>query len=427
MKSASRSGMVVVLACASLLAQQPMTFHYGYDDIGQLTRVVDSTGVMIEYVYDEVGNMLEIKRSNVVPGALSIHSIHPQAAGPLTHLRIEGQGFSSTPGNNTVRFGAVQATVISATSTTLIVEVPLNAAAGPVSVAVGSGTSTSASSFSPIPAPAITSLSPGSAAQGSAISALEVTGINFTSTSFVFLPETVPAAVSIGTASIGASGTTATLTLTIAGDANGLFTLVATNGAGSSSSFPSQKNTLRVGKLAEFVSPSFSMLNTVSPAGTQPTAREFAGPLISILNSTSPEHLQPSVREVTGFLFSMLNGPATLTTGLQTSRASSSEAANGEALTLTEFDDIAAYGPDTDGDGIPDRLEQLISTDPNSADTDRDGYPDGLEVALRSDPLDRDSTPRILGPPEVCSRLLSIANSPALAPGRQELIGGNRP
>ena len=39
--------------------QVPITFQYFYDDLGQLTKVVDSTGTVIEYVYDEVGNILE--------------------------------------------------------------------------------------------------------------------------------------------------------------------------------------------------------------------------------------------------------------------------------------------------------------------------------------------------------------------------------
>ncbi|MBI2484522.1 hypothetical protein HYV71_05075 [Candidatus Uhrbacteria bacterium] len=37
-------------------------------------------------------------------------------------------------------------------------------------------------------------------------------------------------------------------------------------------------------------------------------------------------------------------------------------------------------GPDTDGDGLSDRGEAAIGTDPFAADTDGDGYADGLEV-----------------------------------------------
>src|SRR5437667_6722140 len=51
-----------MVASQFVRAQAPITFQYFYDGLGQLTRVVDSTGVVIEYVYDPVGNILEVKR-----------------------------------------------------------------------------------------------------------------------------------------------------------------------------------------------------------------------------------------------------------------------------------------------------------------------------------------------------------------------------
>ncbi len=46
-------------------------------------------------------------------------------------------------------------------------------------------------------------------------------------------------------------------------------------------------------------------------------------------------------------------------------------------------------GRDTDGDGLPDRMEQtLYGTDDNNPDTDGDGLEDGWEVANGLDPLD---------------------------------------
>jgi YD repeat-containing protein len=39
--------------------------QYFYDDLGQLIKVIDSTGIAIEYVDDPVGNILEIKRSTL--------------------------------------------------------------------------------------------------------------------------------------------------------------------------------------------------------------------------------------------------------------------------------------------------------------------------------------------------------------------------
>ncbi|MFJ8925314.1 DUF3289 family protein [Streptomyces sp. NPDC102364] len=46
---------------------------------------------------------------------------------------------------------------------------------------------------------------------------------------------------------------------------------------------------------------------------------------------------------------------------------------------------------DTDGDGLPDDMEQRAKLDPKSKDTDRDGLADFFELGNRSDPLKADS------------------------------------
>jgi YD repeat-containing protein len=92
--------LLVVVLTAPALAQQPITFQYFYDDLEQLVKVIDSAGNVIEYVYDPVGNILEIKRSSV--SALAIFSFTPQHGPVTTKVTIQGQGFSANPIDNVV-------------------------------------------------------------------------------------------------------------------------------------------------------------------------------------------------------------------------------------------------------------------------------------------------------------------------------------
>ena len=51
-----------------------------------------------------------------------------------------------------------------------------------------------------------------------------------------------------------------------------------------------------------------------------------------------------------------------------------------------------AESPDTDGDGLEDRAEYVLGTNPVHWDSDGDGVPDGLEVMRGTDPLKADSS-----------------------------------
>ena len=72
--------------------------------------------------------------------------------------------------------------------------------------------------------------------------------------------------------------------------------------------------------------------------------------------------------------------------------------------------DLTSFGPDTDGDGIPDILESLIGTDPLRMDSDGDELPDGLELALGSDPADSSSRASVFGAVEIRAPLVSVKN-----------------
>jgi YD repeat-containing protein len=112
-------GVVWVSATAQII-----TLHYFYDDAGQLTKVVDSAGNVVEYVYDPAGNIVQINRTAVAPGVLATFNFTPQRGAVGTAVTILGQHFSTRPSSNTVQFAGVNAAVVSASATTLVVLVP---------------------------------------------------------------------------------------------------------------------------------------------------------------------------------------------------------------------------------------------------------------------------------------------------------------
>ncbi len=76
-------GLLLLLCCSiPVPAQTPIAFQYFYDELGQLTKVIDSAGNVIEYVYDAVGNMLEIRRTEKTPDPVAVFNITPQQGAP---------------------------------------------------------------------------------------------------------------------------------------------------------------------------------------------------------------------------------------------------------------------------------------------------------------------------------------------------------
>src|SRR6516225_12409667 len=78
-----------------------------------------------------------------LPALAGFLTISPQSGPPHSVVSISGANFDPTPTNNLVFFGAMRATVITASPTNLIVLVPAGATFAPVTVSVGAFTTQS--------------------------------------------------------------------------------------------------------------------------------------------------------------------------------------------------------------------------------------------------------------------------------------------
>lgn len=161
---------LLLLACPCALATQ-----YIYDNVGRLVAVVPPNGSNItQYSYDASGNVLSIH--SIPPSQLAVFTVGPQQGTPGSQITIYGSGFSTTLANDTVSFNGATATVVSATATELVVDVPSGASSGPVSVTVNNTTVSSTQNFASIAAPSITSITPTLVDQGATVT---VTGSGF--------------------------------------------------------------------------------------------------------------------------------------------------------------------------------------------------------------------------------------------------------
>lgn len=226
----------------------PVLFQYIYDKSGQLIKSIDSTGIVIEHIYDKVGNRAEVRRYTVE--GLAIFGFSPKR-GPIGQpVILQGQNFSANASDNLVMFNGVQADVVSATDIQLEVQVPSTATTGLISINVAGNTASTTDVFEVVPAPTITSIEPIALAskkgESVTIENFTVTGQNLTDASFNFLPQFQPLAIKVLSSTIHESGTSASLRLSIKQAASGSFTVVAKNDIGESDSLPSNNNTALV-------------------------------------------------------------------------------------------------------------------------------------------------------------------------------------
>jgi RHS repeat-associated protein len=157
---------------------QPNQITYVYDDLGRLEATIDpsATNGIARYTYDARGNLLSIARQSTA--ATSIVDFHGKTGSAGSSVTIYGAGFSSTPGQNTVRFNGTTATVTSTTVTQLVAAVPPGATTGTISVTSPSGSATSTQTYVVVGSqvPTITGFSPASGIPGTSVT---ITGTNF--------------------------------------------------------------------------------------------------------------------------------------------------------------------------------------------------------------------------------------------------------
>lgn len=160
------------VAAPALAAQQ----RYVYDEAGRLVQVTQEDGSGAIYEYDAVGNILSVKR--ISQSALSISEFTPNTGSSGTTVSIYGSGFIATPASNQVKFNGVSATVVSATSTALTVNVPAAATSGKISISNSNGAISSATDFvvGTSNLPTITSFSPAIGVRGTAVT---INGANY--------------------------------------------------------------------------------------------------------------------------------------------------------------------------------------------------------------------------------------------------------
>jgi hypothetical protein len=191
--------------------------------------------------------MLEVRRTvGSAPGVLSIFDFTPKQGPALTTVTIQGQGFSPTAANNIVRFGSTDATVLSASNTSLVVAVPIGAASGPFSVRVGTTTVPSPGNFIVVTAPVITSINRRSFLANTTVPNLQVGGVNLGGAVFSLLPAFSPPTAVVNSVTVSNGGSVATLNVTLTAQATGTFVVLATATSGSSSPFPTMTNSFSV-------------------------------------------------------------------------------------------------------------------------------------------------------------------------------------
>jgi YD repeat-containing protein len=383
------------MACCSLPASsQNTSFQYFYDDLGQLTKVIDSAGNEIDYIYDAVGNLTQVKRGTAPPGTtLALFNFTPIQGAAGTPVTIYGQAFSTTLTGNTVNFNGTTTPVVKATANTITVTVPSGATTGPITVTVGSNIVTSSLPFTIAAVPIINSLSRKSALFNTVVKSLVVTGSNLSNASFSF--QTPAIGVSPPSASTSSSATIDLRT----GAIPGTFGLVASAPLGNSSMTITKSNRFTV----------------VDPSSTADSDGDGWPDFLEALAGTDPldptsfpsGEQFPAPGEADSVVLSVLNSPYIQTAIIGEANAVVFSVLNASVLAVPNFGEADAVVFSL-SNTAKQTAAQIQPQKP--LDSDGDGYPDDLERALGSDPNDPTSIPNLQLPPETDSTVFSVLN-----------------
>lgn len=151
------------------------TVVYVYDELGRLVAEIDPAGETTRYTYDAAGNLTAVSRGS--SSEFRVLSFAPSRGKAGDTITVFGSGFIANPTQNSVSINGTPATIVSATTTSLVVTVPSGATSGPISVTNANGTASSAQPFTVLLAAAITAVTP-SAVNRSATTRIQISGTN---------------------------------------------------------------------------------------------------------------------------------------------------------------------------------------------------------------------------------------------------------
>ena len=153
-KLAARACLAVValsmLSSWSIPAAYAGDVTYAYDQQGRVVAAIDNTVQSgrngVSYNYDLGGNLTQVAPAFVTTTAL--YAVSPAASPVGAQIIIYGDGFSTTPSQNTVTINGAAATVTASTISTITATVPSGASgSGPIKATSPNGMVTSTFNF----------------------------------------------------------------------------------------------------------------------------------------------------------------------------------------------------------------------------------------------------------------------------------------